>query len=118
MTILIRQARVVSEQSEFHGKTVDLLIEGGQIKSIKKTLTVPAGTKVIEAEGLCVSEGWIDLQVVSGEPGFEHRETLDSLLRSAAAGGFTGVCLHSNNQPAIDNKAQIEYILGKTRNKV
>lgn len=117
MTILIRQARVVSEKSEHHGKTMDLLIEGGQITAIKKSLPVSVGTKVIEAEGLCVSEGWIDLQAVSGEPGFEHRESLDTLIKSAAAGGFTGLCLHSNNQPALDNKAQIEYVLGKTRNK-
>lgn len=117
MTILIRQARVVSEKSEHHGKTMDLLIEGGQITAIKKSLPVSGGTKVIEAEGLCVSEGWIDLQAVSGEPGFEHRETLDSLIKAAAAGGFTALCLHSNNQPALDNKAQIEYVLGKTRNK-
>jgi len=118
MTILIRQARVVSEKSEHHGKTMDLLIEGGQITAIKKSLPVSAGAKVIEAEGLCVSEGWFDLQVISGEPGFEHRETLDSLIKSAAAGGFTGLCLHSNNQPAFDNKAQIEYLLTKSRNKV
>lgn len=118
MTILIRQARVISEQSEHNGKTVDLLIEGGLIKSIRKSITVPPGAKVVEEEGLCVSVGWIDLQAVAGEPGFEHRETLDSLIKSAAAGGFTGVCLHSNTQPALDNKAQIEYVLGKTRNKV
>lgn len=118
MTILIRQARVVAEKSEHHGKTMDLLIEGGQITAIKKALPVSAGAKVVEAEGLCVSEGWFDLQAISGEPGFEHRETLDSLIKSAAAGGFTGLCLHSNNQPAFDNKAQIEYILTRSRNKV
>lgn len=118
MTILIRQARVVSEKSEHHGKTVDVLIEGGVITGIRKSIPAPAGAKLVEAEGLCLSEGWIDLQAVSGEPGFEYRESLDSLIRTAAAGGFTGVCVHSNNQPAIDNKAQIEYILGKTRNKV
>ncbi len=118
MTILIRQARVVCENSEHHGKTMDLLIEAGQITAIKKSLPLSSGAKVIEAEGLCVSIGWLDLQAVSGEPGFEHRETLDTLIKSAAAGGFTGVCLHSNNQPAIDNKAQVEYLLGKTRNKV
>jgi len=118
MTILIKQARVVSEQSEHHGKTVDLLIDGGQIIAIKKSIPLAAGVKVIEAEGLCVSEGWFDLQAVSGEPGFEYRETLDTLIKSAAVGGFTALCLHSNNQPAIDNKAQIEYLLGKTKNKV
>jgi dihydroorotase len=117
MTILIRQARVICEHSEHHGKTVDLLIESGQIKVIRKVIPAPPGSKVIEAEGLCVSSGWFDLQSVSGEPGFEHRETLDSLIKSAASGGFTGLLLHSNTHPAIDNKAQVEYIQGKTRNK-
>jgi dihydroorotase len=73
---------------------------------------------VIEAAGLCVSSGWLDMQVVSCDPGFEHKEDLDSMIRCAAAGGFTAVCVHSYNQPALHNKAQIEYLINKTKNKV
>ncbi len=118
MNILIRQALIISDNSEYNGKKMDIHIDGGYVVSIKKNISPSAGMKVIEEEGLCVSEGWFDLQSISGEPGFEHRETLDTLVKTAAGGGFTGLCLHSNNQPAFDNKAQIEYIIGKTRNKL
>ncbi|HQQ94153.1 MAG TPA: dihydroorotase [Bacteroidia bacterium] len=118
MNILIRQARIFSERSDFNGKTMDLLIEGGTLTEIKKSISPESGTKVIEEEGLCVSDGWIDLQVVACDPGFEHKENLESVIKAAASGGFTGICLHSNTQPPLDSKAQIEYILGKTQNKV
>lgn len=118
MSILIKQAKVILGNSGFDSKTVDILIEGGTIKDIRKTIQAAAGQKVIEAEGLCVSPGWIDMQVAACDPGLEHKEDLDSLVKCAAAGGFTAVCVHSYNQPALHNKAQIEYIVNKTRNKV
>lgn len=118
MSVLIRQARIISEKSAHHGKIVDILVDGGKIESIRKSIPVPAGARLIEAEGLCVSEGWFDLQAVSGEPGFEQRESLDSLTKAAGAGGFTAIAVHSNNHPALDNKAQIDFVLSKTRNKV
>lgn len=118
MSILIRQARILSAKSSHHGKVMDILVDGGKISSIRKSMPLPASAKVIEAAGLCVSVGWFDLQAVSGEPGFEQRETLDSLVKAAASGGFTAIALHSHNQPALDNKAQIEFIRSNTRNKV
>jgi len=118
MNTLIRQARVISENSDYNGKTVDILIEGGVITEIKRSIQAAATTKIIEDKGLCVSEGWLDMQVVSCDPGYEHKETLDTLIKAAAAGGFTAVCVHNHNHPALDNKSQIEYILSKTKNKV
>lgn len=118
MTILIKQATVVSSGSEFNNKVVDILIEAGVISEIKKTIPVASNYKVIEANNLFISTGWIDLQVVSCDPGFEHRESLETLINSAAAGGFTSVCVHNCNQPALDSKSQIEYIVNKTQNKV
>ena len=118
MNILIKQAKVFSENSEFHQKTVDILIEGGEITEIKKTIQNKSNAKEIEAEGLCVSDGWVDMQVVSCDPGYEHKENLDSLVKTAAAGGFTTVCVHNYNQPALHTKSQIEYIINSTKNKV
>jgi dihydroorotase len=118
MTILIKQATVIAANSALHQKTVDILIESGSITEIKKSITAKSGVKVIEANGLHVSAGWLDLQAVSGDPGFEHKEDLDTLIKSAAAGGFTAVCVHNCNHPALHNKGQIEYIVNKTRNKV
>ncbi len=118
MNILIRQAKVISESSPHHQKIVDLLIESGIITEIKKNITARQGTRVIEADGLCISTGWVDLQAVACDPGFEHKEDLDSFVKCAASGGFTTVCVHNYNQPALHNKAQIEYVVNKTKNKV
>jgi dihydroorotase len=118
MNILIRQAKIIQRDSEFHNKKADILIEAGQISKIGRSIPAKSNYKIIEAEGLCVSAGWIDLQAVSCDPGFEHKEDLDSLVDCAAAGGFTAVCVHNYNQPALHTKAQIEYIMSRTRNSV
>jgi len=118
MNILIKQARIISERNPNNNKVMDILIEAGKISEVKKSIQPKGNVKVIEGEGLCVSTGWIDLQAVSCDPGFEHKETIDSLMECAAAGGFTGVCVHSYNQPSLHNKGQIEYLVNRTKNKV
>lgn len=118
MTILIRQARVVSADSPFHGRRVDLLIENGTIVQVAKSISPKGNVKTVEAEGLCMSTGWVDMQATSGDPGFEHKEDLESLVNCAASGGFTVVCVHSANDPALHSKSQIEYVVNKSRNRV
>src|ERR1043165_7156542 len=118
MSILIRQARVVSPGSTYNNRIVDLLIDGGKITDIKKSISPKGNPRIIEGDDLCVSPGWIDMQAVSCDPGYEHRETIDSLIRAAAAGGFTAVCVHSCNQPALHNKSQIEYILNRSQGRL
>jgi len=118
MTILIKAAKVVAHGNKNHLKHTDILIENGIITRIKNFIPARGGEKIIEHPHLCVSAGWLDMQAVSGDPGFEFKEDLDSLVKCAAAGGFTEVCVHQFNEPALDNKAQIEYIKNKTRNKV
>lgn len=118
MNILIKQARIISDKDPNNNKVMDILIEGGKIAEIKKSISAKGNIKIIEEDGLCVSIGWIDLQTVSGDPGFEHKESIDTLLDCAAAGGFTGICVHNYCQPALHNKSQIEYLVNKTKNKV
>jgi len=118
MSILIRQAKVISPKSPYHNKVMDLVVDGGQITEIKKQISPKGHARVVEADDLHVSVGWLDMQVVSGDPGFEHRENLDSLLKAAASGGFTGICIHNYNTPALHNKSQVEYLINKTHNKV
>lgn len=111
MNILIRQARVADSQSAHHGKTVDILVERGIITEIRNSIKADKGVKVIEAEGLCVSQGWIDMQADFCDPGFEHKEDLESGIDAARRGGYTGVCLMSGTNPPLHNKTQIEYLL-------
>ena len=118
MNLLIKQATIISSNSKFHHKTIDILIEGGVITEIKNNIQTKSNVKLIEVKGLCVSTGWLDLQAVSCDPGYENKEDLDSLIKCAASGGFTGVCIHNYNLPPLHNKVQIEYVLNKTQNKL
>ena len=115
MNLLIKQATIVDSGSAHHGKVVDILIEKGIITQIKKSITPEKGIKVIEADGLHVSAGWLDMQVNFCDPGYEHKETLDNGLRAAAKGGFTGVALMSGTKPPLHNKSQIEYVVNRAK---
>lgn len=115
MNILIKQATVVNTQSPHHGKTVDILIERGVITQIKKNIVPEKGIKTIEEEGLCVSAGWLDMQANFCDPGYEHKETLENGLKTAAKGGFTGVCVMSGTNPPLHNKAQIDYVMNRAK---
>ena len=118
MNLLIKQATVVDSTSPHNGRVVDILIEKGVITQIKKSIIPEKGVKTIEADGLHVSAGWLDMQVNFCDPGYEHKETLNNGLRSAAKGGFTSVCLMSGTNPPLHNKAQIEYVANRAKDNL
>lgn len=118
MNILIKQATVVDSSSIHHKKTVDILIEKGVIVQIKKNINPEKGMKTIEGTDLHISTGWIDMQVNLCDPGNEHKETLEVGLRAAAKGGFTGIALMSGTNPPLSNKAQIEYVIHKSKSSL
>ena len=113
MNLLIKQATIVDSESIYNGNVLDILIEKGKITQLKKSITPEKGVKTIEVENLHVSAGWLDMQVNFCDPGYEHKETMDNGLRTAAKGGFTGVCLMSGTNPPLSNKAQISYVVNK-----
>jgi dihydroorotase len=113
MQLLIRQALIASPDSPDNGQIRDILVNGDTIQQIAPHITSSAEHE-ISAEGLTISPGWIDIFSHFCDPGHEHRETLTSGANSAAAGGYTRVCLLPNTQPAADNKAAIEYTLSKS----
>jgi len=130
MSVLIRQAKVVDPNSEYHNMLVDCLIpdthENGAVKiSLSASGLSPAILKdgvVIWEEsrengdaGLCLSPGFVDIFADYCEPGFEHKETIASGLKAAAAGGFTDVLLSPNTQPVLSNKSLIRYVQQKTK---
>ncbi len=87
----------------------NLLICGGKIAQIGERIEVEAD-RVIDAEGLIVTPGLIDMHVHLREPGFEHKETIKSGTRAAAAGGFTSVACMANTQPVADSPEVIRFI--------
>jgi dihydroorotase len=118
MNILIKQARVIDAGSAHNGKTVDILIEGGIISSIKSRISTEKNVKVIESENLHVSAGWLDMQANFCDPGFEHKEDLETGIRAAASGGFTGVAISSATNPPVHSKAQVQYIKKNTKDEI
>jgi len=117
MQVHIRKARVIDPGSRYHDKVVDLLVADGVIVQIGAAIKVKADV-VIEAKGLCVSVGWVDVMADYREPGFEHKETITSGLACAAAGGFTDVLLAPNTQPALSSKSIIQYVLQKAKGNI
>jgi dihydroorotase len=108
MKVLIQSAKIVSPGSPYHLKRKNVVISGGRISEIgdKNYLA----DRVIEADGMLLSIGWMDLGAFVGDPGLEHKEDLATLTKAAAAGGFTEVVLLPNTQPAVQSKNEISYI--------
>ncbi|HMO61521.1 MAG TPA: dihydroorotase [Ferruginibacter sp.] len=92
----------------------DILIEQGIIRAIEDNISETAD-KLIEIPGLHLSPGWMDIFAHCCDPGLEHRETLETAAAAAAAGGFTDIMALPNTNPAIHNKAQVEYIVQKSK---
>jgi dihydroorotase len=109
MKYIIRQAIIVDHRSGHDGKKKDILIHNGIIEKISDKITDQADQE-ISIPGLHASPGWVDMQANFRDPGHEYKEDLTSGSNAAAKGGFTGVCLQSSTEPAVDSKAQVEYI--------
>jgi dihydroorotase len=90
----------------------DVLIEDGKIAGLEPPGTIPPeGREVIDAQGLVVAPGLIDMHVHLREPGEEYKETIETGTAAAARGGFTGVACMPNTKPVNDNASVTRYIL-------
>ena len=118
MNILIKSAHIIDSKSPYNGKVMDVLIENGIIKQIQSKITASKNVKIIEAKKLHLSAGWLDMQVSFCDPGFEHKEDLNSGVNAAAAGGFTGVGVVSSTNPPIHSKGDVQYIKNKTADSI
>jgi dihydroorotase len=113
MKLLIKQAKIICSNAPFHEEVKDIFIEDGVIKNISDYLDVVAD-KIITSNNLHVSIGWMDVFAQFSDPGYEFRESLDSGVEAAAAGGFTIVMIAPNTNPTLSSKTQIEYIVQKS----
>ncbi|MBR2536853.1 MAG: dihydroorotase [Hyphomicrobium sp.] len=94
-----------------------LLVKDGLIADLGPHLrrNAPDGADVIDCKGHVLSPGLIDAQVFTGEPGFEHRETLKTASHSAAAGGVTTIVVMPETNPVIDTVALVDFIQRRAR---
>ncbi len=113
--ILIRGGRVVDPAAGVDAD-LDVLIADGRIAQIGAQLSETNGAEVVEASGLVVAPGFVDLHTHLREPGQEHKETIASGARAAARGGFTTICAMPNTDPAMDSAAIIDGVLQRARN--
>jgi dihydroorotase len=106
--VLFRGVRLVDPASETDAVT-DVLIEDELIADIGEALTA-GKAEVIEAGGLVMAPGLVDLHAHLREPGFEHKETVETGTRAAAAGGYTALCSMPNTDPVTDNLSVVSEI--------
>lgn len=110
MKLLIKNAVVADPRSASNGNKCDLLIVDGIIEKITSAGSIRDEDAVMFAENCMVSPGWIDMRVNFREPGEEQKETLQSGLDAAAAGGFTGVLLMPSVTPPVSNRGSVEFV--------
>ncbi|WP_016879690.1 dihydroorotase [Chlorogloeopsis fritschii] len=114
-SILLQQVRVIDPVSGTD-QIADVLLSNGYIQLVASNISdIPSNIHIQDCRGLVLGTGLVDLYSHSGEPGFEERETLSSLLQAAAAGGFTRISILPDTSPPIDNPAVVAQLLQKTR---
>lgn len=115
--ILFTQARVVdpSRRMDGHGA---VLVSGGKIVAAGSDVLnqgAPEGTEIVDCRGAAIIPGLVDMRVFVGEPGGEHRETLETASRAAAAGGITTIVTMPDTDPVIDDPALVDFTLRRAR---
>ncbi|HHW26280.1 MAG TPA: dihydroorotase [Firmicutes bacterium] len=114
--LLIRRGRVIDPASG-RDEELDLLIQGDKISGMAKSIPEPEGAEIVDAAGKIVLPGLIDMHVHLREPGFGHKEDIDSGTKAAAAGGFTAVACMPNTEPAMDNDSVVYSVLRRASEK-
>ncbi|MBN2319334.1 MAG: dihydroorotase [Acidobacteria bacterium] len=113
MQLILRKGRVVDPSQKLN-RVADIGIEDGRVAEIAVRIR-KKGRKEIDARGLVVLPGFIDMHVHLREPGREDAETIESGTNAAAHGGFTAVACMPNTQPVNDSEAVTSFILERAR---
>lgn len=114
MGTVIQNGRVINPLSGVDA-ICDLRIEGDKVAAIEKRIDAAEDDKVIDARGCYVVPGLIDLHVHFRDPGFTHKEDIQSGSDAAAAGGFTTVCAMPNTSPVADDPAVIADVMRRAK---
>ncbi len=111
--VLLRGGRVV-DPSRNLDQTLDVLLKDGVVAKVEERIAAK-GAEVVEAAGYVVAPGFVDLHTHLREPGFEHKETIATGTRAAAAGGFTTVCAMANTDPVTDDAPAAAFVVRRAR---
>ena len=113
MKLLLRGGRVIDPAGGTDA-VMDVLLEDGRVARMAPGIDAPQAT-VLDAGGLVVCPGLVDMHVHLRDPGLTHKETIPTGRAAAAAGGFTAVACMPNTKPVADNAETIRYILDAAR---
>ena len=108
--ILIKNGRVVDAKSNTDG-ILDVVLEGGKIKTIGKVEDDGSYEQVIDADGCVVAPGLIDVHVHFRDPGLTYKEDIQTGSAAAKKGGYTTVVTMANTKPPVDNVETVKYII-------
>lgn len=111
MKLLIQQGRLVDPASGIGG-VMDVLIEDGKVAVIGSDIR-DSEAQVLDARGMVVCAGLVDMHVHLRDPGLEYKETIETGALAAAHGGFTSVACMPNTRPAVDCPEQVAYVRDK-----
>ena len=114
--MLISGGRII-DPAEGVDMVGDVLIEDGRVARLERGIAPPESARVIDAGGMVVCPGFIDIHCHLRDPGLEYKETIASGTRAAAKGGFTTVCAMPNTEPTMHTRATVEYVLQKARSE-
>ncbi|MBE9486913.1 MAG: dihydroorotase [Chloroflexi bacterium] len=113
MKILVKSGRVI-DPANYIDEKLDILIVDGIIAELSPHIDA-GDAEVINAAGLLVTPGLVDMHVHLRDPGFEYKEDIVTGTRAAAAGGVTSVACMPNTDPVNDSLAVTKYIISKAR---
>jgi len=110
--LLIKNAHIVDPAADFDAIGA-LLVEDGRISALASGTNpgAPEGAQIVDAKGMLLAPGLIDMRVFTGEPGHKYRETLASAASCAAAGGVTSFVCMPDTMPVIDDGAVVDFII-------
>ncbi|MBI2620018.1 MAG: dihydroorotase [Ignavibacteriales bacterium] len=109
LNMILKSGRLIDPLSG-KDETVDILIRNGRIEKMGKSVKHDSTFEAINLTGKIVTPGLIDMHVHLREPGFEHKETIETGCLAAAHGGFTAVCCMPNTNPTIDDESVARYV--------
>jgi dihydroorotase len=112
LNVLLHNGRVICPETNTDD-VLDVLILEGVIADVGRSLTTKKSLETHDLRGKIVAPGFLDMHVHLREPGYEHKETIETGCAAAAAGGFTGVCCMPNTNPPIDNESTVRFVKRK-----
>ncbi len=112
--LLFVGGRVVDPSQQLDAQR-DLLLVDGKVAALGEGVDPAPDAREIDASGLIVTPGLIDVHVHLREPGQEHKETIATGARAAAAGGFTAICSMPNTDPTIDDPAAVGFVVAEAK---